>query len=488
MATRKLRDFSLVRWAAALWHSPTATAWSSYTVQSLRLLLFTPLLLNRFEAPEIAAWYLFGGLMFVGDAINARIGATIMRMIAFAAGGATNLSPLTSAVASSNKESGPNIALVVRTFGVVGFLNLIVTILSAGVAIALALYGLPEILSQAQSPTNIYAALAILIASKCFSDVMQRYSLATLALNHVALVNRTDAVFSVLSLAVGVLALKAGANIWQLALAVESVMVLRSLWLRSLARRVDQGILKHARGYVWDAEIFRWARGPLFKGLAINFANVGSAQIASIVYARHGPVESTAALLLTMRLLGAVQQISSAPFNSYQPFLSRLMAQGRADEFRQMCLSRISQSQMLFAVGIVALATTGGWLLGFVRSNASLLTPLQTILVGTGMLLTVYINQTWTVMAAGNHIVCFRRFFAAALLSVVSAFVLVPRYGVTGYLCATFLPQLLFLNWTTLSMAADRLTISPMHFFTRTALLSVGICFLAIGLLLLIRL
>jgi len=457
MATSKARDLGLARWAAVLWHSPTFTTWGSYAAQTLRLLLVTPLLLTRFEAPEIAAWYLFGGLMFVGDAVNARIGMTFSRMIAFAAAGAEHLSPIKGASVSAASGSAPNFQLLSRAFGTIGFMNLMVTGGSALVAIGLAAYGLPKILSEAASASSILAAFGILVASKCITDILQRYALTMRGLNHVAQVNRWETLFSLLSVVVGALALKAGANIWQLALVMESVMLFRSLLFRHLCRNVESGLFARSRSYAWDKEVFAWAKEPLFKGMAISFANVGALQMATLVYARHGAVQATAALLLSMRLLSAVQQISSAPFASHQPLLSRLLAQGKTDEVRHLCLSRIGKGQILFALGVAALALAGNWLLGMMNANARLLDSLALSCLGLGMALNLYLLQTLTVMAAGNDMVCYRRAVAAGVVSVCLSFLLIPAYGVIGFIASAFGANLLFLNLAPIRIAAERL-------------------------------
>ena len=436
--------------------------------QTLRLLLVTPLLLTHFKAPEIAAWYLFGGLMFVGDAVNARIGATFSRMIAFAAAGAEDLSPVRDQSKVLHSEAAPNWQLLRRAFGTIGFLNLMVTGASALVAVCLAAFGLPAILAEAASPASILAAFGILVASKCSTDVLQRYALTLRGLNHVALVNRWETAFSLVSVLVGALVLRAGANIWQLALIMEGVMLVRSLLFRRICREAEAGVFGNARSYNWDKQIFGWAKEPLFKGMAISFANVGAIQMATLVYARHGAVEATAALLLSMRLLSAVQQISSAPFYSHQPLLSRLLAQGRKDEVRHLCTRRIAAGQILFSIGVAMLALIGNWLLGLIGANARLLDGFLLCCLGLGMALNLYLMQTLTVMAAGNDMVCYRRSVAAGLVSVAASFVLIPAYGVAGFIASAFGANLLFLNLAPARIAAERLGMTPIGFMGST--------------------
>ena len=96
---------SIKKAAKWLWNSPTFTTWGNYGIQSLRLLLVTPLILTRFDETEIAAWYLFASLNFFGTIIGQRLGLTFSRMFAFAMGGASNLAPIKGAREQENEVS-----------------------------------------------------------------------------------------------------------------------------------------------------------------------------------------------------------------------------------------------------------------------------------------------------------------------------------------------------------------------------------------------
>lgn len=108
-----------------LWNSPTFTQWSAKVVQPLRLLLVTPLILTGFSKDEIAAWYLFASINFLGQIVGSRVLLTFSRMIAMAMGGAKDLSPIIAAQRKS-KTNEPNWDSIFRVYRSLGFIQLIV--------------------------------------------------------------------------------------------------------------------------------------------------------------------------------------------------------------------------------------------------------------------------------------------------------------------------------------------------------------------------
>lgn len=59
-----------------LWNSPTVTSWGSRGAQSIRLFVVLPLILNRFNEVELAAWFLFGSIIFFSEVISMQTAMT----------------------------------------------------------------------------------------------------------------------------------------------------------------------------------------------------------------------------------------------------------------------------------------------------------------------------------------------------------------------------------------------------------------------------
>lgn len=462
--------FYLCKLVLRLWNSPTFTTWGNQAVQAMRLLAITPLVLIYFNTTEIAAWYLFSSLVFIGSIISQRVGLTFTRMVSFAMGGATNLAPIkTRQLNRENTE--PNWNLVQKVYQTTGALNAILSAIIMLSALALGCYGLENLLSEYEDSKNVWCAFLVMILTQAAVFFFQKYTIVLRGMNYVALSNRWNVLFSLLSVTVGVIALKTGGGILVVTIAMQTVILLSILRNRYLVRWVEGGRVKKFSTMKVDTQVLVWAWEPAWKGFIVTMANSGSIQVAAVFSARFLPVAEAASLLISIRLLTAMKSVCDAPYMSHMPLISKLLSQGQIEQLGKMVPLKFFYCQALFAVSVLALSYLGSGLLSFIGSDVVLINRDLLLLMGLLLLLHNLIRLSLIFSAFGNHVVCVQRELWAFLASVLSMYLFLPMIGIYGLLVGLFLPSFIILNIVPTKILSDKLDVSLSYIIITTTLL-----------------
>jgi O-antigen/teichoic acid export membrane protein len=428
-----------------LWNSPTFTTWGNYGVQSLRLLLVTPLILTRFDETEIAAWYLFASLNFFGTTITQRLGLTFSRMFAFAMGGASNLAPIKG---KREQENGgqPNWASFERAYGTISTLNLGIGWLNVLMALGMGWFGLNNLLQGYEAKGAIWLAFALMQASSLLSFTFQRYSVALQGMNYVALSNRWGIIFSLLSIAAGSLTLWLGGGMIALVLVMQIFSVAGVFRNRHLLRAVEEGRVLNFRQYGFDREVFGWAWAPTWKGFVGQFGLNGSMQLTAIIYTAYGSKSEVASLLFSLRILQTLTQFAQAPFSSVQPLMARLMAAGDLEKLNQIIRERMAYTFLLTAAGVLSGALILPLLLQQMGAKIEFIPISAWLLLGGLTLILRFDVLCCAVSAIGNQMIYYWRMAIATGLTAFAVFLLKNEWGIYGPILASILPVVLLLN------------------------------------------
>lgn len=446
------------------WHSPTFTSWGNQCAQALRLLAVTPLILVSFNTTEIAAWYLFGSLTFIGTVISQRIGLTFSRMISFAMGGATDLSPIKDKPLKRD-NTAPNWPLIERAYATTGLLNLCMTIVVTLSALGVGYYGLENLLANYPQKNSIWLAFGMMVVTQSAVFFSQQYSVALRGMNYVALINRWNVVFSLVSIIAGFTVLKCGGGIVAVTVAMQTVIILSIPWFRCVLRTVEMGRFKSFRSLYLDRQILGWAWEPAWKGFAVTLANSGSLQVAALFSARHLAVTEAAAALLSLRLLTSLKSVSDAPVLSHMPTMAKFWASGEVEKIQNLVQQRLLFCQVVFSIFILGLAFIGPILLDKIGSNANLLDQRTLLILGLLFLLKNFQELGTMISASGNHIVCVSQAIWAAALTAIALYLFIPSLGIPGLLAGLFLPSFLIINIAPMRIAAEKMNI-PLGTFT----------------------
>ena len=452
---------------AHVWNSPTFTTWANLSTKSLRFLLVTPLILNRFDTTEIAAWYLFMSITFFGTIIHSRVSLTFNRMIAFAMAGARDL----STIVSTKKPRGdgePHWPTVRRAYGTVGFLTLITAAVTLLSSLALAYYSLTSMMAGYEGASKVWISLFIVLGGQCFSMCFSQYSVTIQGMGLVALSNRWTCLFSLVSIAVGFVALTFGADIVILAAVMQGVMLLDVIRMKFLVGYVHEGELRQARSIAYDQEIIGWAWPAFWRGMFTTIMNRGVLQMGAVVYARYAAVDAVAAFLFSFNLLRTVASFAEAPIQSSGPMLSRKLAQGHTDSLKRQFFRTSTQAQLLFVVGAFAIGSIIPIALGYIDSNAQFLDPLPWAILSSAHIMQRYTFVGLRLPALGNKVIYLKQTTIAAIVSFVLFLPMIKHYGFYGLIIATYLPLLVSLNIGPFRSSSKMLEISTMSFLRKS--------------------
>ncbi len=454
-----------------LWNSPTFTSWGNYLVQSLRLIAVTPLILTRFDTTEIAAWYLFASLNFFGTVLLQRIGVTFSRMFAFARGGATDLSPIENAKAPAETNGEIPWPLISRLYGTLGTLQTATSLLSVLVASIIGFFALGNLVGSFDPENPVWIAFFLMQSSSLLGFIFNRYLVTLRGFNKIALSNRWNVLFTLLSVLAGFTTLTLGGNIVALVVAMQTLTVLGLLRNRLLLSHVLGDKFHTFPSGGLDRQILGWSWPPLWKGFVAQFSATATIQLSGVILTSVASPAVVASYLFSLRMIQVITQFSQAPFSSQQPRFSKLMAEGNYAKLRPSVETRILYSQALMLLGAVAFGILAPYGLEFIGSNIILLPSHLWFALATILLHNQFNFLSSSVCYAGNNIVLFWRFAISGFASLALLFALAPTLGITGILIAIAAPMLLVMNWQPAKKAsAQILETNTLAFFKKSYL------------------
>jgi hypothetical protein len=464
-----------------LWESPTFVTWGNQAVSSLRFLLVTPLVLTRFNETEIAAWYLFASLNFFGVMVSNRLGLTYMRMFSHAMGGASDLSPIKEK-RIIDQNGGPNWEVFERAYGTIGSLNLFVAVSNVLVACAMGWFGLQSFLEGYEQASVLWISFGLLQIGFLVNFVFQRYAVALKGMNYVAVVGRWAMVFSIISIVSGAIVLWLDFGMICLVVTMQFFSVLGVLRNKFILRHVENGRVARFKQHGFDREVFSWCWEPTWKGMLAYFTSIGVVQIGVIVFSRLGSLTEVASFLLTLRMVQTVLQISGAPFNSIQPKMGRMLAEGRLNELQKLYISRSGLVLILMGLGLAAVIGVGAPLLEFIGANANMLSKTHFFILSILILHQWFINYTGSICGVANNVILVWSGIVAALVSLCLLFIMSPGVSVVFVILACWLPRTLIFNIRAGLIGAKILELPPWLYLGKLyGYTLVSVAFVAVG-------
>lgn len=433
-----------------IWQSPTLTSWGNAFTAISRLLILTPLILVNFNESEVAAWYLFASVNFMGALIAQRVTITFSRMIAYCLGGATDLSP-ESILHGNNQvtKKRPNWRLMKRVFGTICALNVFAALLNILLGI---LFGVPalENLIHRSERYEIYLAFSIFLVSNFIIYLFRGYMTALIGLSKVALLNRWQILIGMASVLSGVFSLLLGANILQLSLAVQVPLGFGIfIHYRALAA-VRGGKMLLGAGYRIDRQVLAWAWPPAWKGLMSHVGLVGSCQLALVTFTHYGSKSDATSLLFSVRMLSSILQMALVPWNSASPQMAKLLASKKYIRFWREVQKRIILVTALGIMGIILSWIIFPLIIRYLEASVSLISPGLWLLCGSLMIVVQLQLMLCGVSALGNKVICYWQSLIAVTCVPILVFIFADSYGIIVPILSISLPILIFYGLTPL--------------------------------------
>lgn len=402
-------------------------------------------MLTHFNETEIAAWFLFASLNFMGMIVSQRLALTFSRMLAFAMGGASTLGPIQVQAGDASRQT-PNWHVFERSYRTIGALNFGMGWFNVLIAFCMGWFALNNLLQDYDEAAVVWLAFLVIQASELCSFVFQRYEIALRGMNYVAMVNRWSAIVGLLSCLAGAVALLSGGGLIVLAIVMQAFSLCGIVCNRLLLRAVEEGRVANYKGIGFDREVFLWAWEPTWKGFVAHFSVLGTAQLTGVLLTSILTPLQLASYLLSMKLLQTVDQLATSIFSSVTPMLSKMLAAGRIDELKKVIKHRVTAALVLLAAGYAVLLCFGDYALDLIGSEVSLLPSMALTALSLPMLFYRFGNLIGGIAGVGNKILFWREEFFAGVVTLLTLLLFLDRMELI-YVCAMiYFPKVLLIN------------------------------------------
>jgi O-antigen/teichoic acid export membrane protein len=353
---------------ASAWHSPVFTTWGSLGARMLGFAAVLSLMLALLPEAEVAAWFLFFGLNAL-IALIADFGFTVtfIRAVAYA---------------NAKREGGGAMEPVIRTMRALYSRIALAAVLLAALPGTAALWG-P--LAQVRVPAQAWWAWALMALSGVVVLHGAMYAAFLQGSERIAIFRRSEMVVVLAALGASCAVLLLGGGLAGLACVHLAAAVAGYVRNRSLAvRAAPAGAWGGTAGV--DPDVMRTVVPAAWRsGLGV-VATYGAIQGSGVAYAQLAAPAEVASYLLALRLMQALGDTASVPFNAKLPALARMYADGRSAELIATAARGMLWVNWLFVCGIAAIGLTGASLLAFIGSRTPFVASEVWWLLGTALL------------------------------------------------------------------------------------------------------
>lgn len=421
-------DAAMKRLSSRVWHSPTLTTWGSIFVRLVSVVLLLPLVLTRYDAPEVAVWQLFSVLFSLALLFDFGLAPTFARLLAYARGGATldEMARPTAPFHAARADMGPA-GSAATVFAAQRWLYLRLGIAAALVFGLIGSWALLRPISLTADPAAAWAAWGLVLATMAVGFWGNGFAAALQGMDHIAVLRRWEigcglaqvaSSTGVLLAGGGLLELVASYQFWVVFNALRNRMLMKRLCPQLMAApvRADNAVLR----VLWPAT---WRSGV---GLLMS---QGIVQASGVIFSQVGNPAQVAAYLLALRVMTVVSQFSAAPFYSKLPQLAKLqMSQQRP---AQMVLAQrgMRLAHWTFVLGVGLVAVSAQPLLDLIGSRTAFVSHAVWALMCLAFFTERFGAMHLQLYSVTNHIVWHIANGVSGLLMIGLAMALFPALG-----------------------------------------------------------
>jgi O-antigen/teichoic acid export membrane protein len=410
-------------------------------------LITLPLVLTKFSKPEMGLYFSFLAVSSIAHLLDFGFSSTITRNVSYAFGGAEKLS---SQGMPGLAESGrPNWALVqklrisiARFYHWLGLASFLLLAIIGGYYI----HGL--LLKSGLDNQNLFcwffysACVSYSFAISCWQHII-------MGLGELEKFAKIQVIAYLCGVIILFISITIGLGLWSYGLsALCSAMACHVLYKNVYCKKIiHDGDGSSSVPAEFDSEIIKalwpmaWRQGLVLIGtFLIQKSN-------TLVCSSQIDLASTAQYGLTLNVLTILFQIAFIPMTFSWPEICRLRVQNKIREIRKLFFPRVAFSIVLSLMGIVFIALTGNWILGFIQSNTNLLSVPLFSLLALVLLLENHHSQYGVLVLTSNENPFVVSNLVSGVLIVLISYFSVSRFGIAALILSQGLVQLSWNNW-----------------------------------------
>ena len=337
-----------------LWRSPTFTTWLNLAARMSAMLVVLPLVLNRFDAPDVAIYYLFSNVIGLQLMAVSGFAPTLSRFVTYVLAGARldDLAAARNGAGSDVRFQGkcdPGTLASLLASVRRGYRLLIIAVVPVGAVMGTLALHAP--ISATSSPVDSWAAWLVICATTPLVLASGRYSAFLQGADKVALDQRWSALFVIFGALSGLGVMLAGGGLFGLILSNQCWQVFGFFRLRWLAGKILREIVPEAAASGRpDPRYLRAIWPASWRSIIGVLGSNGVASGLAVVFAQFFPAKQLAEFLLATRLMAFVSEVSKAPFYSGIPRMNAMRSSGRLAELLRYAAERMRFSYATFLV------------------------------------------------------------------------------------------------------------------------------------------
>lgn len=336
------------------WNSTTITTWFSYLSLSANIFVVLPLILVKFNAAEVALYYLMTSITQLGGIADVGFRNTFIRLFAYATGNAKDITVITHKPETKKEEELVfNWILIEDLFSMMMKIYIWVSLL---VLILLSIIGtisLIKPIAALTSQTHAWMAWGVVCLTAPIEFYGKSYKNYLEGLYEVALVRRAETLFNIGAILSGILVMVFIPSLLAIVITERLWKVINVIRDSYLTNRTHDKKASFFVSKPFDKVLFRKIWAPAWRSGVSGLMSNGLATISGLLYAQVGVTVNVASYLLALRLITLIRNISNAPFYSKIPLLARLRTSGIYDELIRISTKGMSLVYVFFFLGVI---------------------------------------------------------------------------------------------------------------------------------------
>lgn len=429
-----------------LWESPTLMTWGSLAINSSKLILVLPLVLNKLSAEETSVWLIFQTIIGLQIVIDMGFNTSVGRSISMGFGGLRTLS--TSFDKKVRESEGTNWQLISEVFFTSRFvyfrLALLYVFLLASAGTALIIRPISTLGSQLE--IGYYAWLIVVLTNPIvlYGNIYNAY---LVGLDKIALLRRWDMLIGLGNIIGSVFVLLFQPNLIFLVINNQFWQLVKCARNYFLSRQVEDKKMIQFKKLPFNRSIFKQIWSPTWRSGIGVLMSYGLTQLSGLFYAQFGKAIEISSYLLSLRIVQVLSDFSRAPFYSKISTLTILRARGEFDNQLTLAKKGMTLTYWIFVLGFISVSVSADFLLSFINSKTPFVDDFLWILMGLGVFMERFGAMHIQLYSTTNRIVWHISNSISGLIYIVVCLMTFNSMGVYTFPIALLTSNLLFYSW-----------------------------------------
>lgn len=432
------------------------------------------MLLRKLEPAEIAVWWLLASIMSLQTLADLGFAPTFTRLIAYAMGGANPVGEARGHEDQYRRRDGPNWAVVEAVWSTMQVTYARLTVLALLPIACFGTWALVRPMSALDNPDKGWVAWVIVLTVSAAVFRANAFSAYLEGVNQVALLRRWQVLTSVGVIITLFVVLLSGGRLLSLVIASQSWAILNAARNWQLARHVNDGRLSSFKTGEVDRAMFRVAWPAAWRSGVGSLFSQGVFYASGLVYAQVADAAALSTYLLAFRWIQLISELCQAPFYSKIPVLSRLRAEGRAEDQLKLAQHGMRLALWTYVSGFVTVGILGSTVLHAIGSRVEFASSALWVLLGLGFFIERYGAMHIQLYSTTNHIIWHVANGVTGTVYLIVSIGLLKFIGVFAFPVAVIVGYLSFYSWYA-AMHDYRLFNSNFWQFERTVALPAAV-------------